>query len=178
MTNPRFLATEISILQVILQDKKALSFRVIARRAKISRSTLYRHHKGASDILPDLEKYLLHSFDRLMGGLMRQPRTPIATLYLQTLVFILQNRRYFTLLVRLQGASVLETIMRRLARRVAAIYALPDNSSKLLHVFVKEATAILEIWVRGGCRTSEDEVLHDLLYLTRTLRTRLGGLLN
>ena len=61
--NRRYQKTEIAILEVLMRSKELPSARVLVRQAKISRSTLYRHHKTIPGIIPDYEREILIRYE-------------------------------------------------------------------------------------------------------------------
>lgn len=177
MSNHRFRHTEKSILDAVLSSRKILSVRAIIKRAHISRTTFYRHHRSAQAIVPDFEAYVLQKYHRLMRGLLRRPKISIRTLYLQLLVFIAQNQEAFTLIVSRAGDHIIEQMIHSLTPRLSEHYHFPLNSSSLVVVYVKEVAGVIELWIRDDCKAPDTEVLADIMYLTKFVRQHLSGLI-
>lgn len=178
MTNERFSKTENAILSALFTNPEMLSVRAIMHHAKISRATLYRHHQNVYEVIPDVERYLLRKYDQIMRSLLRKKDMSISNFYMQMLVFITSNRRYFALVVKWRGAHIIEDMVARLIPRIVADYKLPPNSKKMMLVYLKETSGLIEIWLRKGCRSSKASLLTDIKYLTRSMRSRLVGLLD
>lgn len=175
----RFWRTEQAILRAFFSSKRMLSARVLAKRAQISPSTLYRHHKNVYEIMPDLEKYMLKRYTRMIRGLMRQRGVQIKTLYAKTLIFIAQNQEVFEMIMERGCEGVIEKMVGKLLPKIRRIYQIPRNAKESLKVYENEVAGVIEVWLREGCKRPETEVLADVMYLTNTMRQRLlalGGL--
>lgn len=150
---------------------------MIAKRAKIGRSTFYRHHRAVREIMPDLEQEILETYARLMRGLIRREKVRVRTLYLQTLIFMHQNRRVLMILLQHGQNQVFERMVRVLRPRIRETQKIPKDGQLLMEVYEKEVAAVLEDWLRTGLKISEAEVLERVMFLTNTIKKRLKGLL-
>ena len=85
LQNKRYRKTEEAIIEVLLSTDEMLSTKELTKRARISRSTLYRHHKAIPGIIPDYEKEILWRFRRAVRKLLRQKDMKLKNVYLRTL---------------------------------------------------------------------------------------------
>ena len=178
MKNRRFSNNESAIVNTLSGTKRLLSVRVISRRAKINPTTFYRHHQNVHQIIPDLEHFLYQNYLKVVRGLLNRPDIDARTLYLQTLVFILQNRSWFQIIQAHDNGRLLEQMIYVLIPKISTIYNFPSNNPAISLIFAKEIATIVEIWVESGHKARETEVLADMLYLTKNIRTHLIGLIH
>ena len=87
--NKRFRKSEEAILEAFFGNKEILSVRVIAKRAKVSRATFYRHHKAAYNIISDYEDYILEKYNRVLSRLVK--KMSLKVIFHQMLMFILMK---------------------------------------------------------------------------------------
>ncbi len=173
LKDQRFRKTEEAITEVFFSSKRILSARVIAKRARISRSTLYRHHGSVYEILPDYEEYILEKYSRLMRGLLRRKGIRMKTLYYQMLIFMMKNKDIFKMIIERGSGSVVEEMVQGMGTKIVEVYKLPKNHEKMLAIYEKEIVGVLERWVKNDFKSDEMSVLDDIMYLTETLRSRL-----
>ena len=173
--NQRFRQTEEAVLGAFFGSKKVLNARIIVKRARISRSTLYRHHKTVYEIVPDYEEYILEKYDNLMRGLIKR-NIRLKTAFHQMLIFILRNKRVFKIIMDKGNENILEKMIRRMEPKIVKIYRLPEDCGKMLRIYEKEIAGVIDGWRRGGFVEDEMRVLADIMYLTATIRQRLGAL--
>ena len=175
MKNKRYQKTEAAILEVLMKSKELPTTRVLIENARISRSTLYRHHKTVPGIVPDYEKEVLEQYEGVVRKLVRRKNTQVRTICLRTLIFIMTNRRIFMILLKYDGGIVIEKMILKLKSKLKTSCCLPKNSEKMLRVYAKEVAGVIEEW--GRQRFIEDEletVLSKIMYLTESMRQRLG----
>ena len=177
MKNRRFSNNETAIVNTLPNNQHLLSARVISRRAKINPSTFYRHHQNVHQIIPDLEHFLYQNYLKMMRGFLNRPDIDVRTLYLQTLVFVLQNRNWFQIIEAHDNGRLLEQMIYLLIPKISAIYNFPSNNPAISRIFAKDIATIIEIWVESEFKAKETEVLSDMLYLTKNIRTHLIGLM-
>ncbi len=173
LKDKRFRINERAIIKAFFSNKKILGARVIARRAKISRSTLYRHHKTVYEIIPDYEKYILDKYYRLIGKLIKKRDVDTKTLYIYMLIFMMKNKEIFKMVLSRGNMKTIEKMIKKIESRVAIEYRLPKNCEKMLDVYRKEVLGIVEKWIKNDFTDDYTGVLSDILYLTKTLRNRL-----
>ena len=174
LKNRRFKKTEEAILEVFLKEDNYISLGKMADRVGIARSTIYRHHKAIREIVPDYQKYILRKFKILMrnnSGLCPKK------MYERMLIFIIQNKKIFDVLLKSGETGVLKSMLMCLKPEIVGYTKLPKNYDKAFFVYMNEIVGLIEAWVMGG--SEEDEMwvlLSDIDYLTDTLRVRLSGL--
>ena len=173
LKDQRFRKTEKALIEALFSNKKMLSARVIVKRAKISRATLYRHHGSVYEIVPDYEEYILEKYNRLMRGLVRRKGLKVKTIYHQMLIFIMKNRDIFKMVVERGDGELTGRIVRKIEPKLVEVYRLPKNSEKILVVYEKEIIGVVEGWMRGDFKEDEMVILGDIMYLTETMRSRL-----
>lgn len=175
--NKRYQKTEIAILEALMKSRELPSTGELVRRARISRSTLYRHHRTVPGIVPDYEREVLRKYANVLRKLNRQKNVQMKSVYLRTLVFVVTERRTFEILLKYDGGAVVEKMIFKLRGRLKDVCHLPKNSDKMLRIYAKEVAGVIEEW--GGQGFKEDEinaVLGKVLFLTKGLKQRLGPL--
>lgn len=175
--NKGYKATENAILEALMKSKELPPSGVLAKRAKISRVTLYRHHKTVPGIVPDYEKEMLIEYTRVIRKLIRQRNTQVRTICLRTLLFIRVNRRTFKILLKYEGGIIVEKMILKFENKLKSTCCLPKNSNKMLRVYAKEIAGVIEEWGRQDfCEDEINATLNKIMYLTETMRQRLGPL--
>ena len=111
MQNRRYRKTEEAILEVLLKAKEMPSTGELTKRARISRSTLYRHHRAMPGIIPDYERDILAAFKREAKKFSGHKELNLESFYLKILIFILRYKRVFKILFRYSGDRVVETMV-------------------------------------------------------------------
>ena len=173
--NKRYQKTEEAILDVLMKSKELPTTGVLVRRARISRSTLYRHHRTVPRIIPNYEKEVLIRYGNLVRRLVRQKNTQVRTICLRTLIFMMKERRVFGILLKYDGGMIIERMILKLKSKLKTSCCLPKNPEKMLRVYAKEVTGVIEEWGKRGFEEDELEaVLNKILYLTKTMKKRLG----
>lgn len=173
----RYQKTEEAILAVLMKSRELPAAGNLAKRARISRSTLYRHHRTVPGIVPDYEREVLIRYTNTIRRLIRRKNTQVRMIYLRTLIFVMANRRVFEILLKYSGGAVVEKMVLRLRGKLGRAYHLPKNSDKMLRVYAKEVAGMVEEWGKDGFKESElESVLGKIMYLTETMRQRLGPL--
>lgn len=172
----RFRKTEEAILRAFFSNKRVLSARVITKRARISRSTLYRHHGTVYEIIPDYEAYILAKYCKLIDGLIKRREIKIKTIYCQMLIFILRNKGLLEKIVEKDGGELIEKMVKMLEPKIKEVYSLPKNCEKMLKIYEKEITGLVESWIKNDFYGGEMIILGDIMYLSNTFRLRLRPL--
>lgn len=173
LKDKRFIKTERAILRALFSSKKILGVRTIIRRAKISRPTLYRHHKTIYGIVPDYEEYILKKYNRLIGNLIKRNNITVKVIYCQLLIFILKNKDIFRMIVDRGDLRTIERMIGKIDMMVIAECKLPKNHEIMMSIYRKEISGVVEGWIKSDFLECETNVLEDILYLTKTLRSRL-----
>ena len=173
MSNKRFRKTEQAIFIAYYTLRDYPTARKLAKRAHISRATLYRHHSGVYAIPIDYEKYLLATYKKAIGGLLRK-NAGIKTVFLRTLVFISNNRMVFIVLFRDGHSNAVKKMIEFLKGRVLEEWHLGGDVDKIYNVYQYEVLGVIEVWSKQKFATKQlDSILSDILYLTNTARRNL-----
>lgn len=173
LKDQRFRKSERAIIKALFSSKRILGARVIVKRAKISRSTLNRHHGSVCEIVSNYEEYILEKYNRLMLGLIRKKGIRVRTIYYQILIFVIKNRDVFKMVIEKGDGKIIEKMVRKIEPKLMEVYRLPKNCEKILAVYEKEIIGVVEGWMRGDFKEDEMVILGDIMYLTETMRSRL-----
>lgn len=176
--NYRFRKTEEAIFNAFFADKKMPTPGVLARRAKISRSTLFRHYRTVYEIVPGYERRIYRKYTRMVGVILKNKRVKIKEIYLKILIFIVINKKDFKMILLRGNGAIFEKMIWRLEKRICGNYFLPKNSKQIFGIYVKEISGVIEEWGKRDFNKNEIEViLNKIMYLTDTIRSRLVPIL-
>ena len=175
--NKRYQKTEEAILEALMNSQSLPTAGALIKKAHISRSTLYRHHKTVPGIIPDYEREILTRYRNVVRRLVRHKNTQVRTICLRTLVFIMAEQRTFRMLLKYSGGMVIERMILQLRGKLKSAYYLPTNPDKILRVYAKEIVGVIEEWSELGFKEKDIErTLRKIMYLTESMRQRLGPL--
>ena len=174
MANKRFRKTEYAIFFAYYRLGSYPSAIKLARTAKISRSTLYRHHKKIQKIPVDYEDFLLHDYARAIQKLIRR-EAKTRCVFLHTLVFISAHKRVFIALFREERKDIIKNMFGLLKRRIVIKeWRLAGDIDKMYNIYTNEVLGIIEAWsVQNFSNKTLEQVLNDILYLTKASRKKL-----
>ena len=174
MADKRFRKTEYAIFFAYYKLRSCPSAKKLARTAKISRSTLYRHHKKVQLISVDYEEFLLHDYTKAINRLIKKD-AEIRIIYLRTLAFISAHRRVFMALFKEDRKEVVKNMIGLLrARIVTREWRLSGNLDKMYIIYTNEILGVIECWSTHMFTDKYlEHVLNDILYLTRASRKKL-----
>lgn len=173
--NKRYRKTEEAILEVLLKAKEMPSTGELTKRARISRSTLYRHHRAIPGIIPDYERDILLIFKQEFKRYIKQKNQSLESVYLRMLVFILRHKRVFKILFRYSGDRVVEIMIFDFRNIIIKTCHLSKNSEKIIKIYSKEVAGIVEGWGKDGFSETEiNHTLKNIMYLTATMKQRLS----
>ena len=177
LANKRFRKTEEAILRVFFEENIYIGMGELAEKAGVARSTIYHHHKTVRGIVVDYERYILRKYKRTMAKMLRARDTSTRMLYSKTLMFIIQHKQIFLIVIRGGRNEVFDKMMMVIKLTIEDIEKLPKNAVKIIDVYAGEVGVLLKRWGKGGFKENEVGVLlKDILYLTETMRVRLGPL--
>ncbi|MBQ3296945.1 hypothetical protein IJH01_02355 [Candidatus Saccharibacteria bacterium] len=176
MRDKRYRKTEEAILEVLLKAKKMPSTTELTKRARISRSTLYRHHRAIPGIIPDYEHDITIVFKQEVSSTLKRRRdATIESIYLKILFFVLRYKRVFKILFKYSGDRVVENMVLAVKDLIAINCHLPKNSDRLFKIYAKEVAGIVEDWNDNDFSEHEiNRILKDIVYLTTTMKQRLA----
>lgn len=171
LADKRFARTEDAILKAFFDDPHITASQ-LARRTGIARSTIYNHHHSISKIIPNYENYILAKHSRLINKSLKHSNPRIKTLYIQTLSFILQHKKVFTIFIKTENHAVFEKMAKKL--RPMSL----KDSEKVLSIYTSEVAKLLFLWGQQDFNEIHFEsVLGDILVVTASARERLLPLL-
>ncbi len=174
LADKRFKRTEEKILRLFFEDDCCFEMKALAKEASVARSTIYRHHRTMRNIIVDYEKYVLSQYRRMIR---KCADNSIRIIYLKTIYFIIGNKNIFKLLMKYSDERIFCKMI--MNKRISRTMGLPKNAHILYMVYVSEVARLLYEWGRRGFSEEEIErLLAEILYLTKTARSRLGILLD
>lgn len=177
MADKRFRKTEEAILKVFFEDGYYICAKEVAEKAGVSRATVYNHHRMIREILLDYEKYVLRKYKRTIRKVIKDKRMRLAKIYLRVLLFMVKEKKIFGMLIKNGRRAMLEKMVFEIKTKIVNYAGLPKNSEKMFKIYVSEVTGLLVEWSQSGFKETEIEsLLRDIIYLTDTLRIRLGRL--
>lgn len=107
-------------------------------------------------------------------GLKRKEAT-LGSMYMNILLFVVKNRRVFKILFKYGGDRVAENMILEAKEQIAQLQHLPKNSDGMFRIYAKEVAGVIEAWGEKDFSENEIErVRKDIIYLTTTMRQRLG----
>ena len=178
MTNKRFRKAENAIFIAYYKLKDYPSAKLIAKKSKLSRSTIYRHHGQPQNIPRNYEEYLLCIYKKKIKKILNKKDVDLKTLFLRTLVYIHSNRKTLKVLFSSGQQEIIKKIFRILKPRIIKTWHLAGNLDELYCVFENEILGIIEIWSKQEFdANSLNLVLNDLIKLTSTAPKRLTFLI-
>ena len=177
MRDRRFRRTEKAILYAVFSVRDYPNASIVAKKARISRSTLYRHHKNTRNIISDYEKYMLKKYSRMVEKWGKNKK--LRFYFEQMLVFVVANKKIILFLLKNGRKGILEGMIAKLEPKVVKAARLPKKAKTVLVVYRGEVLGLLEEWGKSGFSDKElNKVLENIIYLTNTIRERLLNLKN
>ena len=172
----RFRKNENLILDIFISKKgRDITSKKISRYAKLGRSTFYFHHCAVKEIIPDYEKYILASFSSAIKKKLLQKNTQLKTIYLDMLVFILQNKKIFKMFLKFDDRKIINQMVNKIGNKIRRFSRLSEKSTKIWKIYVGEITEVIFAWGHVGFPEEKLlEVLSDIMYLTETCADRLA----
>lgn len=177
LQNRRFQKTEEQILQVYFGARYDIGVKKLAREVGVARSTVYLHHKSLNRISADYRHYILYMYGGMVKKLEKR-ELEIDALIDRTLLFILQNKKCFRIVLKAYGDEVFKAVMIRLEGTLEKKMGLPKNGDRIYIIYACEVSGLIGIWARNGFRKDEMAKLYrDILLLTRAARVRLAPIM-
>ena len=175
LQNRRFRGTEETIIITLLTIRDSISLERFLKIAKISRSTLYRHHKNLSEIAPDYEKYILKKCKNTMKRLMKNPNSRLKTLYYHILIFMSANRLIMRFILKYGKRDFFERIITAIKPKIINIGKVEEG--EMFKIYAKEIAGLIEEWGRAGFnKNSITSTVDKIMFLTNTAHIRLSPL--
>lgn len=174
LSNRRFRKTEEEILRFFVEEGGNISVDEMAKKLGVARSTIYYHHKKLNDIVPDYEEYILEKYKVMISNL---NNVDLNFLYFKILIFILQEKDIFKFLNDGNRREILIKFLSMIERNVMEDVKLPLKHRRILMIYNSEVSCLIENWEKEGFNEDKiDEVVLDIMYLTKTMIVRLGPL--
>lgn len=178
MSDKRFKKSEEEIFETIFDQDNLPDVNLVAKKTKLSRSTLYRHHKVLYNITTDYEKYVLRKFNRTMRCAIFGRKTKLKNVFYIMLVFIMSHKRIIKALIKRNRTAIFERMLERLKGKIMKSCHLPKNSNKIYKIYTMEVVGVIEEWGKKDFdREKIEQVLNDIMYLTDTIKIRLMPLM-
>lgn len=175
MANRRFRKTEEAIFRVVNSEDYYIGTEMMAKKAGIARSTFYHHHKTVRNILPDYKQYLMRKYSRLINKLLRNNKLHVRAMYMNMLIFMIQHKKVFELLVKHNEAIIVHEMIVQMREKLVKAMRLPVNGDRMFMIYASEVAALICEWVNTGMSMDRVEgLLGDIIYLTETARNRLS----
>lgn len=173
LKNSKFRRTEEAIIMAFFASRNRFSAGRIAKIARISRSTLYRHHKNIYEVAPDYERFLLKQYTSSIRPLARSRTISLTGIYCGTFTFLRDYRKIITFVMRYGDATFIEKLLTKLATTVVKAGKLPDGI--ISQIYVKEVAGLVENWIKSGFKKDEIiKTINKITYLTNTAASRLA----
>ena len=177
LANKRFKKTEEAIIRSFCSGCESCG--AVARSVGVARSTIYMHHSGMCEIVPDYEKFILKRYRRMANRMMEIPGVRIKTIFFKTFCFIITNKKIFKMLVNYDEEKIFREMVWVMKKKLAEKMRLPSDSRKLFEVYSSEIARLMYEWSeRNFCDDEIDKLLFEVIYLTNTAKERLKILLN
>lgn len=176
MANKKFKKNENAIFLAYYKFRDRPTAKALAKRAGISRSTLYRHHKSPHSIPENYEKYILEIYSKRIKNFLKQG-TPLKKLFFRKLVFIHNHHLIFGALFESGRKDIVKDMLDLIKTPILSEWNY-KNPEKLYKVYQNEVLGLIETWAENGFKADEIEIiLNDIMYLTIAARTHLTPLL-
>lgn len=177
MLNKQFQKTEYAIFIAYCKFRDYPTTKRIAKHAKISRSTLYRHHRSTQKILHDYEELIIAAFSNIAKQLIDKQATE-KNLFLHTLVFIVNHKEVFQALFSDGRKEVIKSMLGTLKPALIKRWNTTGGIDKVYNVYENEILGIIESWSKHQFSKSQlEKVLNDIINLTNTAPTRLPSII-
>lgn len=177
LNNHRFRKTEDAILRVFFENNVYIGAKEMAERAGVARSTFYHHHKTIGEIIPDYKRFIMRKYLATMGVLIKRKQVEMRKIYSETLFFIMRNRKVFEIMVKGKESVIVKEMLERIKPKMMERMRLGHNKDKILMVYNGEIAELICEWCESGfCENDIVLLLDNIMYLTDTVKTRLGGL--
>lgn len=175
LRNKRFQKSEETTIVTLLSVKEMISMNRFVQLAKISRSTINRHHGNLQSVVPDYEKYLLNRCRSATKHLRKNPKSELKVLFFRVLIFLLVNHLYVTLVLEKGNHNIIEELVLILKPKILASSQI-DNG-EMFDIYLNEISGLIEAWCRAGFdKEALSITVEKIMYLTDTANIRLSPL--
>ena len=177
LKNRRFKKTEDKILEVFFQEECKCICK-LAKQAGVARTTVYFHHHRVSGIPTDYQHYILYIYKKTLKRIADKDNTKIDTIFEVTLLFMMQNKKMFKVALYYNDPTVYLKMIEMLKPLIEKGMGLPKNSKRMFNVYTVEVVELINEWGKDGYKEEEMKgLLKNIMYLTKSLRTRLSPIM-
>ena len=178
MSDKRFKKSEEEIFEAIFDQDNLPDVNLVAKKTKLSRSTLYRHHKILYNITTDYERYILRKFSYTMRRVIFGRGVKLKNIFYKMLVFIMNHKKIIKALIKRNRTAIFEKMLEKLKKKIIKSCDLPKKSDKIFKIYAMEVAGVIEEWgEKDFCEEEIEKVLSDIMYLTDTIKVRLRPIL-
>ena len=177
----RYQKTETAILttlaKILEENPRLISLNPsdLARRARISLSTFYRHYNTIEEILIAYERKLVLKFESSLH--FRRVKTLKNTMQF-TLVFIIKYKRFFKIAFCRGDQNLLRRIFEVLKPKIITSCHWSKNQDQLFDICFYELYGLLEDWSEGAFKEKEIfSITNNIIYLLKSAPARLKGVI-
>ena len=168
MQNKKFQKTENAIFLAYYKFRDFKTAKTLARRAGISRQTLYRHHKTPERIPENYEKYLLEVYSKTTKKFLNQKDISHRKIYFRMLIFIYNNQIIFGALFRDGRKEIIKSMINITKKQILNEWNYAGADKKFFKVYQNEILGLIESWSEKDFKVSElENILNDILYLNK-----------
>lgn len=179
MKNRKFRKVEEAILGFFCAKGFVFGLDKAVKEIGIARSTFYHHHRTMADVLPDYRRYILRKYNKMINRIMHNKNARVKIVYLNIIIFIVQHRDAFELLLRDENVIILNVMIDMISEKMMRRMGLTQRMRKIYSVYNGEVTRILYEWIETGADIDESgRLLSDIIYLTQTAKQRLAPIEN
>ena len=170
----RYREIEEKILQLFFEYGYSLTASMVAEKLGVARSTFYRHHKTVQDILPDYIKLILEDAKVDCKG---SDEGCVQKFFMGVLILIVREKEIFLIFLKMQNREILVLILLRNEKLLLKYADFRVEAGSIYNIYVNEVVAVVDDWGKEGFPCNKvNVVLGDIMYLTRTMKVRLGPL--
>ena len=175
MKDRRFRRTEEAIFKLFAEKDFDLTVNTIVNKIDISSSTFYRHHHGVTCILADYEHLIIEYYINDMSAKIN--KTGVKIVIYWALIFIMNNKELIKVVAKKDNYSIIYQMIMASKIMISEVFInVPD---KIFNIYALEVCGVIMEWQK--CDYSEEklrEVGRNIMYLTETVKERLGPLTN
>ena len=176
LRDARFRKTEEAIFKAFFgdEDREKINVSELIQQIGINKATFYRHHRAACEIVEDYEQYILGKYDDLIKNIRVREGVGLRRIYYEMLIFVLQNREIFQMLIARKRLRVINEMVSMLKMDIINNIKLLENRERFFRVYVGEIVGLIEDWGIMGFKEMEIiKLLDNMMYLTETAQWRL-----
>lgn len=173
----RSRGTEEAIFAVFAHDGTSLSTKIFIKRAGISSSTFYRHHKSIGGLLYDYEHLIMEQFLKFVSELRDKSVVDVKQVIYRMLVFIMVNKDIIEVVADRDNYHIIYSMVKTLRGKVVLAGCVVRDANRIFDIYACEVCGVIKNWHEGGYSERVlPKVESDIVYLTLTINDRLGKL--